>query len=77
MKTKPFIAICLLVLGGLTVLRVNAGTGVEDTIRKAVGNVLPDVTVDSVTPTPIPGLFADDSGIAGQIPARTMSRAVI
>lgn len=56
MKTKPFIAICLLVLGGLTVSRVNAGTGVEDTIRKAVRNVLPDVTVDSITPAPIPGL---------------------
>jgi len=56
MRTKQFAAVCLLALGALTVHFVIAGTGVDDTIRKAIKGILPDVTVDSITPAPIAGL---------------------
>jgi thiol:disulfide interchange protein DsbC len=56
MKTKHFITVCLLGLGALAVHLVNAGTGAEDTVRKAIKNVLPDTTVDAITPAPIAGI---------------------
>jgi thiol:disulfide interchange protein DsbC len=56
MKIKQFVAVCLLSLGVLAVHLVNAGTGADDTVRKAMQNVLPNATVDSVTPAPMAGI---------------------
>lgn len=56
MKAKQFVALGLLALGALAVHLVNAGTGVDDTIRKAMSGVLPDVTVDAITPAPMAGI---------------------
>jgi len=56
MKTKRSIAVCLLALGMLSLHLADAGTSTEDTVRKAVSNVLPDAIVDSITPSPIPGM---------------------
>jgi thiol:disulfide interchange protein DsbC len=56
MKTNQFVAVCLLALGALAVQFVNAGTGAEDTVRKAVKAVLPEASVDSVTPAPVAGI---------------------
>lgn len=54
MKTKSVVAAGLLALGALAMQYAGAGT--EDTIRKAMQNVLPDVTVDEITPAPVAGL---------------------
>lgn len=56
MKIKQFVAVCLLGLGVLAVHLVNAGTGADDTVRKAMQNVLPNATVDSVIPAPMAGI---------------------
>ncbi len=56
MKTKQLFAVCLLGLGVLAVHLVNAGTGTDDAVRKAIKKVLPDVTVDSITPAPMAGM---------------------
>ena len=56
MRTKRFIAVCLLGMGLLAVHLVNAGTAVDDTIRKAIRNILPDVRVDTITPAPMAGI---------------------
>ncbi|MEZ5542722.1 MAG: thioredoxin fold domain-containing protein [Pseudomonadota bacterium] len=56
MKTRQITAAGLLALGALAMHFVNAGTGLDDTIRKAVSNVLPDATIDAITPAPIPGI---------------------
>jgi thiol:disulfide interchange protein DsbC len=56
MKTKQLFAVCLLGLGALAVHIVNAGTGTDDTVRQAIKNVLPNVTVDAITPAPMAGI---------------------
>jgi thiol:disulfide interchange protein DsbC len=56
MKIQQFVAACLLALGALALPLVQAGTGAEDTVRNAIAKVLPDVTVDEITPAPMAGI---------------------
>jgi len=56
MKIQQLVAASLLVPGALAAHLVLAGTGAEDTIRNAMKKVLPDVTVDEITPAPMAGI---------------------
>jgi thiol:disulfide interchange protein DsbC len=56
MKTKHLVALILLALGALGFHFASAGTGTDDTVRNAMKKVLPDVTVDEITPAPMAGI---------------------